>query len=632
MSALAGLVLHGGASVAEHQLQRLIAATVHVQRDTTGSWHAGPAGLVHFNLITTPQARDEVLPLADQAAGLVILLDGRLDNRAELLDKVGHAAGLDHASGDGALLLALFKRYGTDCVQHLVGDYSLVVWQSRTRQLFCARSPLGWRPFLWHNSATGFGFATEPRTLIEGLGLERELNEGAMGEYLSMRFTTPTETLWRGIYRLAPGAALMVEDGRVRHWQWQRGPFPESSDSDSQASERFRALFDQSLQSCMRSSGEVAAHLSGGLDSSSVVCRATELYRAGRVDRQVHPLSARFPGQAHDETAWCEAVESHAGVESLIVLPRAYDWDQARAWCADTLHLPLRPNTLSTIIGSCEQMRAHGMRVLLTGEGGDDWNSGGRGHWPALLREGKLLQLWRETRDPRSPGYARRLKRLLVDGAGPLLSSARMARLQFQHLDFGQAAPPWLMPEWSASIGLDTRWRDAANAVPLQLDSLVQQQRATRYAIARSHVNIDNVLALAARSGVELRHPLHDLRLSAYLVGARGDLLRRDGERKYLLRQAMRGTLPEQVRTRQDKAEMGESIVDAVAALLASVPVRELPCVRMGWIDPAYLTRSFEAHCAWRQGGSKGPRPREPLGPLWTAVSTGIWVEQALGR
>ncbi|MES2018807.1 MAG: asparagine synthase-related protein [Pseudomonadota bacterium] len=631
MSAIGGLVLPDGASAGQQHVQRLIDATPHIRRDTVGNWCGGPAALVHFNLVTTPQARHEALPLAERDSGLVVMLDGRFDNRAELLDKVGRDAGLDQHSGDGALLLALFKRYGTECVQHLAGDYSLVVWQGHTRQLFCARSPLGWRPFLWHHSAAGFGFATEPRTLIEGLGLARELNEGAMGEFLAMRFTSQTETLWRGIYRLAPGAALMLADGQLRHWHWQRGPFAESTDSDSVASERFRALFDQSLQSCMRSDGPVAAHLSGGLDSSSIVCRATELHRAGLLANPLQPLSARFPGDLHDETEWSAAVEAHLGLEALIVPPRSYDWDKARQWSADTLHLPLRPNTLSTIIGSCEQMRAHGMRVLLTGEGGDDWLSGSHGHWPDLLRAGRVLQLWRDSKgERRKLKFAGRLMSVLAEGVGPLLSPRRRARLQMPHLQFSTEAPAWLSPQWAQQIGLAERWR--AVAPPLRLDGFALQQRAARYTMARPHINVDNVLSMAACSGVELRHPFHDLRLTSYLMGARGDHLRRNGERKFLLRQAMRGTLPDKVRTRQTKADLSEPIIDALDALFVSTPIKDLPCVRMGWVDPAYLARSIAINGAWYRNGAKGPRPDESIGVVWAAVSAGIWFEQALRR
>lgn len=628
MSAIAGILLLDGAYLDEQRLNRLVAATSHICADTTGTWHGGPSGLVHFNLVTTPQARHEHQPLLDKEAGLAVLLDGRIDNRPELLAKLGCAAGLDHSCGDGALLLALFRKYGIDSVQHLVGDYSLAVWQSRTRQLFCARSPLGWRPFLWHMNNSLFAFATEPRTLIEGLGLERRLNEGALGEFLSMRFTSQTETMWRDIYRLPPGAAMLVENGNVRGWNWHDGPFPESSLSEEEACQNFRELFDQSLEACMRSSTEVAAHLSGGLDSSSVVCRSMELFRAGLLERPVHPLSARFPGEMHDESEWSEAVEAHAGVESIIVMPRPYSWEHAARWCATTLHLPLRPNVLSTVIGSCEQMQARGMRVLLTGEGGDDWLRGSHAHWPDLLRNGKISQLWREALVQGQSDYARKLKRLIFEGVLPLLLASHRDRLMRPHLQFSHSAPPWLRPEWARNIGLSERW--CSDTAPMQLDTFYQQQRSFRYTAARPHVNIDNVLCLAAKKGVELRHPFHDLRLTHFLMGVPGNMLLRNDERKYLLRQAMRGTLPEMVRTRQTKADFGPPFVDAVEAFLTTTAVEELFCVRMGWVDGAYIARAFETNRDWYRSDRTRRWPTESFGPVWSVVAAEIWLQEAL--
>jgi asparagine synthase (glutamine-hydrolysing) len=606
----------------------MIDATDHIIRDTVGSWHEGPVGLIHFNLITTPQAQHEALPLADKQAGLAIVFDGRLDNRRAVFDKVGSAAGLPRDCGDGALVMALFKQYGESCVQHLVGDYTLAVWQARSRQLFCARSPLGWRPFLWYCDSTRFAFATEPKTLIEGLDLERRVNEGAAGELLSMRFTSQTETLWQGVYRLPPGGALAVENGRVRTWHWHQGPFFETSHNDEEASEYFNELFDQSLEACMRSSTDVAAHLSGGLDSSSVVCRSMEMYRAGRLGRPVHPLSARFPGEAHDESEWSMAVEEHANVDSMIVLPRPYSWDKARTWCANTLHLPLRPNVLSTIIGSCERMQAHGMRVLLTGEGGDDWLRGSHAHWPDLLRKGKLAQLWRETHSRAPSDFARRIKRVMLEALAPLLLDSHRESLMRPHLHFSAEAPSWIRPEWAEKIGLSERWR--SDTAPLTLNTVSLQHRSFRYTMARPHVNVDNTLSMVASKGVELRHPFHDLRLTHYLMGVPGNLLMREGESKYLLRQAMRGTLPEKVRTRQTKADLSMPFIDALADFFASTPVEDLLCVRLGWVNQTYILRAFETNRAWYLAGKKGAWPAEHLGPVWSTVAVEIWLREAL--
>src|SRR5262249_60585125 len=139
----------------------------------------------------------------------------------------------------------------------------------------------GWLPFLWMRRGELLGFATEPKALIEGLALDRHLNEGAIAEYLSMRFTTQSDTFWQDVQRLPPGSALAAEDGRVRTWHWHTGPFPQTSHLDeAEHVATFRRLFDQSIASSLRSSRPVAAHLSGGLGPSSLVCPAATIRRA----------------------------------------------------------------------------------------------------------------------------------------------------------------------------------------------------------------------------------------------------------------------------------------------------------------------------------------------------------------
>ena len=322
-------------------------------------WRSDDAGLVHLALDTTPQSVNETQPALYEPAGTAIVFDGRLDNRADLLREL-HVRELHQGSPDSQIVGALFARHGTDCPRHMVGDYAFAIWQRRERRLFCARSPLGWRPLVWYRSAKVFAFATEIKALVDGLPVARRPNEGALAELLSLRFVTPMETLWRDVYRLPSGAALEVRNGSIRCWHWHTGPFPEVSGSPNELAERFLGLFDDAISSSARSSTEVAAQLSGGLDSSSIVCRATELYRAGRIDRQVRPVSVHFPGEPDDESGFSNAVSELTGVEATIASPRPYSWDRAREWCTDTLHLPLRPNATSVILPTLLQARGHG--------------------------------------------------------------------------------------------------------------------------------------------------------------------------------------------------------------------------------------------------------------------------------
>ena len=371
MSGLAGLIFLNGRMVELDSLNRMVRGSLYRSRGGVQIWHSGEAGLIRFKHATTPEAVHETQPLEDSQTGFVICFDGRIDNRQELLHKLHRSHELGGDAPDCAIVMALFRQYGEDCLQHMVGDYALAIWQPGNHRLFCARSPLGWRPFQWYCNGEMFAFATDLKVLVDGLRINTPLNEAAIGEFIAMHFTSPTETFWRDIYRLEPGSALVIENGPPRLWHWHDGPFPEFSDRpDNEYIIQFRSLFDQSIAACMRSSTPVAAHLSGGLDSSSVVCRAAELYRTGSIDSLIRPISARFPGEIHDETEWSHSVEEHLGLEAMVVTSAGYDWDWATRWCAETYHLPLRPSALTAFAASCRRARAEGMDVLLTGEGG----------------------------------------------------------------------------------------------------------------------------------------------------------------------------------------------------------------------------------------------------------------------
>ncbi len=624
MSGISGLVLLDGSPVTPAALDAMVAATPHIGPDGLDSWMSGPAGMIRFHHATTPEAVGEIQPFRHPQSGSTICFDGRIDNRAELLALLDRKT--DSPEPDCAIVLALFDRFGDAFLDHLVGDYAFAIWSERTHRLFCARSPLGWRTFLWTHDHRRFGFASQPRTLIEGLQIERRLNEGAIGEYLAARFVTQSETLWKGVNRLPGGAALSLEHGRVRTWQWHKGPFEDwSGKSEAEHVERFRALFDQALISSMRSSTPVMSQLSGGLDSSSVVCRATELHRAGRIDRQVGALTVRYPGQPQDESEWSGAVETHLGITADVATPDHFSFDQQRRWCAETLHLPLRPNVMTAMAAP---MRRHNARVLLTGEGGDDWLRGTHGHWPDMVLRGQWWRLLREgTEKRRVANLPGALKGLLLESVGPIVSPRLRERALRLHLDFSYDIPAWIRPDWAKRIDLADRWRQ--DELPVALPSYAQRQRYQVYSFGRRHVNWDNVLAYVDSQGIEVRHPLHDLRLTSFLMGAAGDLLLRNVQKKYLLRQAMRGTLPEVVRTRLDKANFAATLIDAVEQRLRERKPEDLLGVQMGWVDGKMIAAAHDAHLAWRDAGFPRDLPQIHYGSVWFTVATDLWLEHA---
>jgi asparagine synthase (glutamine-hydrolysing) len=626
MSAIGGIIDWSN-GVDPAALSSMIAAAPGFTGSNGAAWQDGQAGLIRVALATTPEAVAEVQPWRDAGSGMVICFDGRVDNREEVQAWIGRTA-LPVDAPDCAIVLAAWQRFGEQLLDRLAGDYAFAIWDAAERRLTCVRSPVGWRPLLWAATRDGIAFATEPAMLIDGAGLTPTIDEGAIAEYLAARFGCATDTLWRGIQRLAPGHLLTVDVHGIRTCRWLEGPFEDwSRRSDDDHVARFTELFDQALIASSRSTGPVAAHLSGGLDSSSIVCRSQMLARAGAIVRAPISLSVRFPGEECDEGPWIAAVEERCAIRSQMITPPPYDWAAAADWSARTRHLPLRPNTAGTIMSSCDWLQANGLSVLLTGEGGDDWLAGSFAHFPDQVRAGRILTWLREGMAAGSGVTARyRLRWTLSSGLGPLVSARRRARL-LQPVDDTQGIPDWVAPDWARQTNLAERWRNISP--PPGLATLAQRHRYGVYALAQRHVNIDNILSFAAGRGVEFRHPFHDFRLTRFVMGAAGGMLRRHGTTKYLLREAMRGTLPEEVRQRRDKARIVQPIYDAVTARLRERPIHRLSPVKFGWLDGGRLVAIEAEHAAWRAQGAHGKPPRSSYAAVWNAVAIDLWLEQA---
>ncbi len=556
-----------------------------------------------------------------------VAFDGHLDNRSDCLSRLPRLkAEFLKSRSDGEIIHALHDCFGDTMLDYLVGDYAFAIWNPERRRLFLARSPLGMRQLLWTWDGIRFGFASEPAPLINGLGLSREINEGAIGEALAMRFATQTETFWRDVNKLPPGSALSLENGQVRTWHWHNEAFEDfGSLSEGEHIEQFNFLFDQAITSTVRSGSSVAVHVSGGLDSSAVACRANALFQSGKLGHDVQLITARFPGEVHDETAWNSLVEQQLGRKAMVVGYDGWDVEQARQWSEGTLMLPVRPNALATFISSCERLESEGIKVLLTGEGGDDWLAGSLAHWPDLLSSGQIGALWREARSQsQSP-----MRSLLGSAFAPFVSDKRRQSLTHSLVPPMYEIPAWISADWARKISLADRLRAAS--LPRELPGFAKKQRYGRYFHAGSHVLYDNVKASAARQGVELRHPFHDLRLTRFLMGAAGDILRRNGEKKYLLRQAMIGTLPEAIRTRQDKAEFSVPVIDALASYFAVKKPEELIAAKLGWIETRGLNDQIDALLSWRNKRLPDGRPTTSptANALWMMVSIDLWLENA---
>src|SRR5258708_5792943 len=250
-----------------------------------GRFYQGQAALGHAMLRVTPESFAEVQPLCDETGAMHISFDGRIDNRRELRDLIEAAGAQVRSDTDPELVLKAYQSMGEDCVRKLLGDFAFAIWDSKQRRMFCARDHSGIRPFYYYCDGKTFLAASELQQILHHPGISLEPNEGLVGEYLAGRMITREETLYRGVMRLAPAHMMIVTERgpRISRYYNLDPSRAIMYRTDDQYAAHFLEIFKDAIRCRMRAHNGVASELSGGLDSSSIVCAAQSMIRAGEI-------------------------------------------------------------------------------------------------------------------------------------------------------------------------------------------------------------------------------------------------------------------------------------------------------------------------------------------------------------
>ncbi len=557
----------------------------------------------------------------------VLTFDGRLDNRQEIIDAVGRPA--DPADTDAALVLRAYGAWGENAVGRLVGDFALALWDAQNHRLLCARDALGIRPLYYHLGDRVFCCASELQALLvlDEVRARVGPNEGYLAEHLAVRPTQLEDTVFDGIRRLSAAHMLVVEPSATRKRRyWEPAALDLRCRTDDEYAEQFLDVFQRAIACRLRSSAPVGAHLSGGLDSSSVVAVAASMREAGAVPA-LETLSLEFPGRPYDERTYIDAMVSHTGVPAHILRGGALDPRLLTASLERSRDLPDAPTGEAMLQPLTDTARARGMRVILTGVGGDEWLQGSAFYYADLIRRGRwrtLAGLLRaaspDSPVDRSPGM------MLAAGVRPLLPP--VVRRAARRLLGRTLVPSWIEPSFARRLGLDDRlrppdpspWRGsyARADVRWQLESgweaLMKEQ------LERG----------AAACGVEYRHPLYDRRLVEFALALPEEQRQRADAGKVVLRRALGGLLPEVVCRRTSKVHYSALYFQALEMLGGEACFADLAVERLGWV------RRDRARAVYREAAAAArvsdARYEGWMIPLWAIWSVERWVRAEMGH
>lgn len=279
MSAIAGTWSFEGSVNSVETASRMLRALSIYGPDSTAQYSNGPIAMGRCLLRLLPEDSFDCQPLSSPEV-TALVADVRLDNRQELIEELRILNGAEMA--DSGILLEAWRRWGKGCLHRLIGAFAFAVWNAQERELFLARDHMGERPIYYFCSSGMFAFASMPKGLQALPQIGAEVDEDYVANYMALAFMPIEQTIFRRIVRLPSGCALTVTPGKAevsRHWSMEAvPPLPRASDEDYLA--LLRERFDAAVRARLRTTGAIAAELSGGLDSASVAATAARLLGA----------------------------------------------------------------------------------------------------------------------------------------------------------------------------------------------------------------------------------------------------------------------------------------------------------------------------------------------------------------
>ena len=533
----------------------------------------------------------------DLAAGVWLAADARLDDRDALCDALGVAVTERGTLADAELILRAWLRWGDDCPRHLFGDYAFALWDVRRRTLFCARDHIGARPLYYALPGEGIVFASAVEAVLAVPGVSHALDEAEVASHLARGPIDDSRTFFAAVRKLPPGHALCVawtpQGSRrtrvVRWWHPEQTPLAVPASDDAYA-EQLRHLYAQAVRDRLRGceAGTVGAHLSGGLDSSSIA-----VYAARELKAQGHPPPLAFDWlpALEDAPPKPEHAREYALVDAVCVQEGLQVVHGALS-AADVVDVLRRDGALPGVhIHVNEEIvqrhaAARGVRVLLSGWGGDECvSSNGLGHWQHLLLSGRWRQLAAECRDQEEAAV-----RFLVRIALPLVHP-RLPVTLMRLRDGLPVRRRWL---------IDPAFARRAKPPAASVWRAIGVRRTALGLLQAGHLvdRIEGWAASGARRGIEYRYPLLDRRLLEFALGLPPEQFRRGRWGRWLFRHAHTRMLPPEVCWNRDKSDPARSdpLRDAIGEALPAIRQRlaSHPPARASYVDMPRLREHLE--------------------------------------
>ncbi|NEZ55289.1 asparagine synthase-related protein [Adonisia turfae] len=549
-----------------------------------------------------------------QALGLFIIADARIDNREELYEILKIPVSERRTLTDSHLILLGYAKWQKACVGQLVGAFAFVIWDQQRKELFCGRDHMGLRPFFYYDAPGCFVFASDIEAMLACSSVPQKLNEPLLAAHLQedTYFAEKHQTFQANIFKLPPAHHLSVtkETSRLcRYWSLDNIRDVRLPSNEAYA-EQLRDLLFQAVECRIQTNLPIGAHLSGGLDSSTIVAIASQLLQHQDKTLKAYswsPQPSRTNKPAGNEHDLIQTLCRQYAIDCNYIDLSVED--VVRTYRRDFTRVPYEMMLREELV--LQQASQDQVRVMLSGWGGDETVTGhGWGCLSSQFLQGRWQQLHHElcaftkTSDNisqvrQTARYARLFyEKVLI----PLIPEPIAVLLAGRHSRYPES---WINPQFADEHREAVR---RLRGVALRERPGVQQMQWRWLDNGHITKRLESWAINGARQGVSYRYPLLDRRILEFCLGVPPEQFVQNGWTRSLMRRAVGGILPQEIRWNRSKIEqaafdvIGQVMVAALPELLEQLQADQHFHAVAQYLDLKRLTEAVDQATEFERG------------------------------
>jgi len=546
-----------------HTLRNMLTRIKHRGPDESGIYISDAIGIgsVRLSIIDLSTG---TMPLSNADESLWIVFNGEIFNYIELKDELLAKKHTFKTNSDTEVIVHLYEEYGADFLKKLNGQFAIAIWDKNKQELFLARDRVGIRPLFYTIINNAFVFGSEIKSFLEFPGFNPKISAKALSEFFTFWTSLSTNTAFEGVFEIPPGSYMVVNaHSNTIHNYWElpiSKPNSYKFNCAEEAAKEFETIFTDAVKLRLRADVQVAAYLSGGIDSSITTSFIKKITPAS-----LRTFSIGFTEKVFDESSYQNIARDYFNTQHSSVTCSSKDISdnfKSVVWHSEAPLLRTAPAPMHILAKS---VRDHNIKVVITGEGADELFGGYN-----IFKETKIKHFW--AKDSKS-----KYRPLLLKKLYPYIPQINNANSNMLKMFFGYKLNETTSPIYSHLL----RWHntsrinnylsktyqdkvkthDAISIIVAQLkDKLEGYDYLTKSQFIELNLFMSKYLLasqgdrMAMAHSIEGRYPFLDHRVIEFCMMLHPDLKLNGLNEKYLLKKIMKGRLPESILNRPKQA------------------------------------------------------------------------------